>query len=74
MKAMNRATSLTNDRLGPYVFAFAAGAIALSGLGRTRQADQQTADAKARAEIADKLLDRLISLYRARQPRRRLLL
>jgi hypothetical protein len=70
--AMTHATNPTNDRLGPYVFALAAGAIALSGLAQTRMMDEQrAADAKARAAIADKLLNRFASLYQAPPARRR---
>jgi hypothetical protein len=67
-----RATNPANDRLGPYVFALAAGAIALSGLAQTRLIDEKrAADAKARAAIADKLLNRFASLYQAPPARRR---
>ena len=61
----------TNDRLGPYVFAFVAGAIALSTLSQARKAEREEADenAKARAAIADKLIDRFTGLYRARTVR-----
>lgn len=64
---MTRTTDPSNARLGPYVFAFAAGAIALSSLAATRKAtdDAKTENDKARAEIANKLLDRLTILYRA---------
>jgi hypothetical protein len=74
---MTRAMNPTIDRLGPYVFAFAAGAIALSTLASTRKAeDDRLEDAsmkndRARDEIANKLLSRLATRYRAPQARRR---
>jgi len=53
--------------LGPYVLAFVAGAVALSGNDKTSDAERAQPDenAKARAAILDKLLDRLALLYRA---------
>jgi hypothetical protein len=72
--AMNHATNSANKRLGPYVFAFTAAAIALSGRDQARRTDDRRAeDAKARAEIADKLLSRLANLYPTPPARRRLL-
>ena len=72
---MTRTMSLKNDRLGPYVMAFVAGAVAFSSL---TQAQRPTADAKssdsvteAGATIAEKLLDRLATLYQERQARLR---
>lgn len=70
--ATTRTANPANDRLGPYVFAFAAGAIALSSFVKTRGVpDEQADDAKARAEIANKLIDRLANLYRVQPARSR---
>jgi hypothetical protein len=62
--------------LGPYILAFVAGAIALSRDSRSGEADRSRAeeDARVRAAIADKLLDRLAGAYRATSARRRPLL
>jgi len=68
--ATTRTANPANDRLGPYVFAFAAGAIALSTLAQPRKAEgEQSDDAKARAEIVNKMFDRLAILYRAPRAR-----
>ena len=70
--ATTRTATPMNDRLGPYVFAFAAGAIALATLAQPRKAEgEQSDDAKARAEIANKLFDRLAILYRVPRARPR---
>ena len=62
--ATTRTANQASDRLGPYVCAFAAGAIALSSLLQARKADHEMSDdAKARDEIGKKLLDRFARQY-----------
>ena len=63
--------------LGPYIFAFVAGAITFSPHNSgTGEADRNEAkeNARVRAAIADKLLDRLAGAYLATSVRRRPLL
>lgn len=72
--AMTR-TSPSAHNLSPYILAFVAGAVALSAKNEPGDSKRASPDenAKARAEIMDKLIDRLALLYQTpRATRRRL--
>ncbi len=63
-----RTSNPATGSLAPYVFAFVAGAIALSDLAQARKVerDQANDNASARAALVDKLLDCFAGAYRAR--------